>query len=356
VTLPRARVLTPALGALLATGSAHAEPAPWPSSPLELRVSYAAPPACPSGAEFLGALQAHLAAGGDGAVDAVVRIEGPHDGIFDLALRLSVAGHVSESHARAESCAALMELAALDASMARTPWAAGAPATPAVYAPGAPSSEPAISPGANDAPRDSVSAAAHAPAELRGFALAEARAASGMLPGIAWGPGLAVGAALGPWSLRLSGTWWQPESFVYEGDGGSPISVRFEQQSIELAPCAGHALSALLELEGCIGLSAHRTLASTGERDTWAAAAPALLAVLRPWRGVRLEAAAQLLLPFSAPSFAVQTLEDVYTARGVQPGARLAVGWELGAGKKAAPPASRPSFQAMRGARAGRSN
>src|SRR6185295_13904244 len=88
---------------------------------LELRVRYEAPPGCPSGAQFLGALQTHLAEGGDGAIDAVVRITGPHDGEFELLLELQVAGALAESRARAESCEALMELAALDASMARTP-------------------------------------------------------------------------------------------------------------------------------------------------------------------------------------------------------------------------------------------
>jgi len=362
VRRPRALplALAAALGALLEPAWAGAEPAapvpaaPSPAAPLELRVSYVAPPGCPSGAQFLAALQAHLAAGGDGAVDAVVRITGPHDGGFELSLRLSVAGSVTESQARAESCAALMELAALDASIARTPWAAaGVAATPAVYFPEAPTpAAPEEHPGTDGAPRVE-SDSAGIPAELRGYALAETRGAGGMLPSFAWGQGLVLGATLAPWSLRLSGTWWLPESFVYDGDGGSPISLRFEQQSLELSPCAGHALSALLELQGCVALSVNRTTTSAGERDVWGAAAPALLAVLRPWRGLRVEAAAQLLVPFSPPSFAVQTLEDVFTASGVQPGARLAVGWELGRAAPKPPP-SPPAFDALRGARAGR--
>ena len=345
--------LAAALGALLEAASAQAEPASV-LAPLELRVSYVAPPGCPSGASFLAALQSHLAAGGDGAIDAVVRITGPRDGEFELSLQLSVAGSATESHARAESCSTLMELAALDASMARTPWAiAGAAATPAVYVPEAPpATSPAEHPGAEGEPL-TESAGTSVADELRGFALAETRAASGMLPSFAWGQGLVLGAWLAPWSLRLSGTWWLPESFVYDGDGGSPISLSFEQQSLELAPCAGHALSPMLELEGCVALSVNRTSTSAGERDVWGAVAPALLVVLRPWRGLRVEAAAQLLVPFSAPSFAVQALEDVYTASGVQPGARLAVGWELGS-PSPTPPASPPTFDALRGARAGR--
>lgn len=350
--------LATALGALLEAASVHAEPASSLASslaaPLELRVSYAAPPGCPSGAAFLAALQAHLAAGGDGAIDAVVRITGPHDGDFELALQLSVAGSATESHARAESCSTLMELAALDASMARTPRAiAGAAATPAVYVPESPvATSPAEPSGADDELR-TEGAARGVSAELRGFALAETRAASGMLPSVAWGQGLVLGASLGPWSLRLGGTWWLPESFVYDGDGGSPISVSFEQQSLELAPCAGYALSPVLELQGCVALSVNRTSTSAGERDAWAAVAPALLAVLHPWRGLRVEAAAQLLVPFAAPSFAVQALEDVFTASGVQPGARLALGWELGS-TAPAPPAPPPTFDTLRGARAGR--
>jgi hypothetical protein len=365
-TLPFA--LAAALGALLEAPRAHAQPAPLPAAPiaaapvagepargapLELRVSYAAPPGCPSGAQFLDALQAHLAAGGDGAVDAVVRISGPRDGDFELSLRLSVAGSVTESHARAESCSALMELAALDASMARTPWAsAGASVTPAAYVPEAPPAASPAPPGADEAPQPEE-ASARTPAEPRGFALAETRAARGMLPSLAWGQGLVLGAALGPWSLRLAGTWWLPEPFVYDGDGGSPISMSFEQQSLEVAPCAGHALTPLLELEGCVALSVNRTMVSAGEREIWGAVAPALLAVLRPWRGLRVEAAAQLVVPFSAPSFAVQALEDVFTASGVQPGARLAVGWELGSASPQ-PPAAPPAFDPLRGARAGR--
>lgn len=360
--LPLARVV--ALGALLAPAPLRAEPArssaapgaPSAGAPLELRVSYAAPPGCPSGAEFLATLQAHLAAGGAGAIDVVVRITGPHDGEFELALQLSVAGNVTESRARAESCTALMELAALDASMARTAWAAaGAAATPAVYVPEAspPAASPPELPGTDGAPLAPDSAFRGA-AELRGFALAETRATSGMLPGVAWGQGLALGAALGAWSLRASATRWLPESFVYDGDGGSAIGMRFEQQSLELAPCAGHALSPVLELEGCVALSAHRTQTSIGERAVWSAVAPALLGVLRPWRGLRIEAAAQLLVPFSAPSFAVKTIEDVFAASGVQPGARLAVGWELGSERSAQPAAAPPAFNVLRGARAER--
>jgi hypothetical protein len=341
-----------ALGALLDAPWVLAEPVAPVAAPLELRVSYAAPPGCPSGAQFLRALQAHLAAGGDGAVDAVVRISGPRDGDFELSLQLSVAGSVTESHARADSCTTLMELAALDASMARTQWVgARGVATPAMYLPTAPTAAPAEPPG-SDAPL-SDDDGADAAAELRGFALTETRAAAGMLPSLAWGQGLVLGAALGPGSLRLGGTWWLPEAFVYDGDGGSPISVSFEQQSLELSPCAGHALSPAVELGGCLALSVNRTSTSSGGSDVWSAVAPALLVVIRPWRGLRVEAAAQLLLPFSAPRFAVQTLEDVYTASGVQPGARLAVGWELGS----APPkplASPPAFDPLRGARAGR--
>lgn len=346
----------------LKPGPALAQAEPWPAAPLELRVRYAAPAGCPSGAEFLAALQGHLAAGGGGAIDAVVHITGPEDGGFELVLELLVAGTLTESRTRDESCAALMQLAALDASIARTASSddAGVAAGLAGARAALPSErrppEPER-PGADaGAPFDTAAdeAAASGPAAtLRGFALAEMRAASGMLPGAAWGQGLALGVSLGPWSLRSSGTWWLPEQFVYEGDGGSPIPLRFEQQSLELAPCAGQALSALLRLEGCVGLSAHRTQASDAEADVWAALSGAVLAVLHPWRGLRVEAAAQLLVPLSAPSFGVESLEDVYSARAVQPGARLAVGWELGSSAPPAP-APLPTLRASSEARAGR--
>lgn len=337
-------------GAVLAAASllalpARAEPAAWPAAPLDVRVSYAAPPGCPSGAEFLGVLQTFLAQGGEGGVDAVVRITGPHaDGRFELRLALRVGEMLGETQERSESCAALMQLAALTASMTRTPTGA----TPAAYSPAEPlppaaAPAPLVSPEL-DAPVTAPAASEKPAPPLAGFALAELRVAAGMLPGTALGRGLGVGVARGPWALRLSGTWWLPEELVFSGDGGSPIPLEFEQQSLELAPCVGHELSSRVRLEGCVSFGVFRTQTSAGEREVWGAVGGTALAVLRPWRGLRLEAAAQLQVPLAAPSYAVQALEDVYQASAVQPAARLALGWEFGGGAApAAVPA--PSFE-----------
>lgn len=313
--------------------------APRAPAALELHVSYLAPSGCPSGVELLAALQAHLAEGGDGAVDAVVRITEPHTGAFELELELHVAGMQTTSRARADSCRALMELAALDASMARTPSALGAvTAVTVAYMPSVASREPSPAPGLDEgsAALDGAGAArtSEGQASPHGFVLAEMRAASGMLPGAAWGQGLALGASLDPWSLRLSGTWWVPGQLIYSGDGGSPIALRFEQQSLELSPCAAHALAPALRIEACLSLSLHRTQTSAAQHDVWGALGGALLGVLHPWRGLRVEAAAQLVVPLSPPSFAVGTLEDVYRSSALQPGARLALGWEFGAGRE----------------------
>lgn len=346
---------------------ARAEPAR--GAPLELRVSYEAPPGCPTGAFFLGALQEHLAEGGDGAVDASVRITSALDGAFELRLALRVGGVLSETQARSESCAALMRLAALSASMARTPPDPnGGAATPISFTPEAlrpealppepPSPGPAeTEPGARfDAGRPgkgSAVAVGRQGRALGAFALAEVRTAAGMLPGAALGRGIGLGIASGAWSLRLSGTWWLAAQHVFDGDGGSPVSLELEQQSLELAPCAGRALSRVLRLEGCALLAAHRTETSAAEREVWGGLGGAAVAVLRPWRGLRVEAAAQLLVALSAPSYAVQTLEDVYQVGALQPGARLALGWELGRTPRPPEPPP-PAFAPLRRAHAGR--
>lgn len=358
--LARDRVRSAGLkGAVLAAASllalpARAEPAAWPAAPLEMRVSYAAPPGCPSGAEFLGVLQTFLAQGGEGGVDAVVRITGPHaDGRFELRLALRVSEMLGETQERSESCEALMQLAALTASMARTPTSA----TPATYSPAEPppAASPApLAPPELDEPVAAPAASEKPTAPLAGFALAELRVAAGMLPGTAVGRGLGVGVARGPWALRLSGTWWLPEELVFSGDGGSPIPLEFEQQSLELAPCLGHELSRLVRLEGCVSFGVFRTQTNAGEREVWGAVGGTALAVLRPWRGLRLEAAAQLQVPLAAPSYAVQALENVYQASALQPAARLALGWEFGGGAApAAVPA--PSFESRREVHARRS-
>jgi hypothetical protein len=312
-------------------------------------VSYEAPAGCPSGVEFLAALRSHLQAGGDGAIDASVRITGPSGGVFELELALRVAGETTASRMRADSCETLMQVAALNASMARTPadGIAAAPLAPSLLS--API-EPSM--GVNhgnrgaavlDSAGDAASRNGPPAPRLGGFALAEVRTASGMLPALAWGRGLVVGVALEPWSLRLSGTWWLPVQHTFSGDGSSPVNMEFEQQSLELAPCVGRALSALLRLDACASLSGHRTQTSTAEPRVWGAFGVAAFAVLRPWRGLRAEVAAQLLVPMSAPSFAVDTLEDVYRSGVLQPGARLAMGWEFGGAEQ--PPAYPPSFE-----------
>src|SRR5262245_38828331 len=72
-----------AVGSELADGASR-------STALALRVSYRAPPGCPTGVEFLATLQRHLAAGGEGAVDSVVEITGPQAGRYELELELRV--------------------------------------------------------------------------------------------------------------------------------------------------------------------------------------------------------------------------------------------------------------------------
>jgi hypothetical protein len=328
-----------------------AAPAARESSPLALRVTYHAPPACPSGSDFLGTLARHLAMGGEGAVDAEVSISERAGGGFELTLRQRVAGRESVSVTRAESCAALMQLAALNASMARLPdTLAGSlpvesPRSPVLAAPPPPASEPTASEptaGASAAPRpppalgldagEHGGSAEQVPrAPVRAFVLGELRAASGMLPQPAWGRGAALGAAVGPWSLRASLTWWQPQDTTISIDGGSPIAMKFTQQSLELAPCLGHALSPLLALHGCALFAGHRT-ASTAEPAQLAVSVGAgALAALSPWRGLRIEVQGGLQVVLGAPGFDADALLSIYRADTLQPTARIAIGWEFGA-------------------------
>src|SRR5690606_21331846 len=220
----------------------------------------------PSGA-FVEALQRHVAAGGGGAIDAEVSIARASESQFELALRLRVAGAISESRARAESCLALVQLAALNASMART---AALPAPGALGAP-APGSEPspqrsaaALAPPPDTANEGGAPGAPAARVHLRPSLTADVRTQSGMLPARGWGQGLTLGVGLGAVSLRLSGTAWHGQRHRFAPEDSSEVSLEFEQRSLALSPCAGHALSPLLRLDGCLSLAAHRVSAGGG--------------------------------------------------------------------------------------------
>ena len=324
-----------------------ATPAVREANPLALRVTYHAPSACPSGSAFLGTLARHLAVGGEGAVDADVSISEGAGG-FELTLRQRVAGRESVSVTRAESCEALMQLAALNASMARLPdvlpgsLPAESPRSPALAAPAPPASEPTAALGAAAAPsvppalgvdtREPESSAGPVPrASVRGFVLGELRAASGMLPRPAWGRGAALGAAAGPWSVRASLTGWQAQDGTISIDGGSPIVMRFTQQSLELAPCLGQALSPLLALHGCALFAGHRTGSTAEPAQLSVSVGAGAIAALSPWRGLRIELQGGLQVALGAPEFDADALLSIYRANTLQPTARVAVGWEFGA-------------------------
>ena len=354
--------------ARIATERDAAPAATRESSPLALRVNYHAPSPCPSGSDFLGTLARHLAMGGEGAVDADVSIARGADGGFELTLRQRVAGRESVSVTRAESCDALMQLAALNASMARLPDAlAGSPPVdspraPALAAPPPPAPpESAAAFGAAAAPgpapalgvdagerRSPPGRAPRAP--LRGFVLGELRATSGMLPRPAWGRGAALGAEAGPWSLRASLTWWQAQDTSFSIDGGSPIAMKFTQQSLELAPCLGHALSPLLALHGCALLAGHRTTSTAQPAQLSMSVGAGAVAALSPWRGLRVELQGGLQVALGAPEFDADALLSIYRANTLQPTARIAVGWEFGAEQPPPPEpdAAAPSFAAPR--------
>jgi hypothetical protein len=312
---------------------------PVPTRALELRVTYRAPEQCPTGTDFLDALRAHLTAGGEGPVDADVRIARLDEAAFELVLRLRVAGREAESVVRAESCAPLVQLAALSASMARIRPAAPAPSgsspelgslsAAAAADPGAHETEPA--PDLDLAAGDEQHRAADAPRPLHLFALAELATTSGMLPGTALGRGLAAGIDLGLWSARLAATSWVPQKREFSFGGSSPITLEFEQQSLELEPCALPSLATFLRVGGCASFAAHRIWTSAERARLIGSVEAGARAVLSPWRGLRLEGHAGLRLVVNAPGFDIEVLRSVYESKTLQPSARVAVGWEFGA-------------------------
>jgi len=325
----------------------HAEPArsesarPEPA-PLELRVSYRAPRECPSGGDFLAALQQHVAAGGSGAIDADVSITRPSVSEFELVLRLRVGGKSSESTTRAESCLALMQLAALDTSMART---AGSDARTALAAPAPPFEllpspslgasaplQPAVGGDAGPEAAARSSAAGGHGRGTRAFVLGDVRTVSGMLPQQAWGRGISAGVARDIVSLRVSATLWQGQHGAFTPDETSPKHLDFEQRSLQLSPCAGLALSSLLRVDACALVAAHRIGTNAQGARTYASLGAAALATLSPWRGLRVELEGGLSAAIQPPSFGTDRVLYLYEPEVIQPSARLALGWEFGGG------------------------
>jgi len=311
-----------------------------PSDSLELRVSYRAPRECPSSSAFLAALQQHVAAGGGGAIDADVSLAHAGPSQFELVLRLRVASKSSESVTRADSCLALVQLAALNAGMARTAalsernlMAAPPPLPQLEPSPGLEATLPIESASALEGDSGAATPAGERGSRLWGlrpFVLGEVRTQSGMLPRQGWGQGVTAGVARGLASLRLSATLWQGQRGGFAPENVSEVFLDFQQQSLELSPCAGHSLSRALRLDGCALLTAHRV--STDEQGSRliGSLGAAALASLTPWRGLRVELQGWLSAPFSRPMFGVQSDPYLYRPDAFQPGARIALGWEFG--------------------------
>jgi hypothetical protein len=283
-----------------------------------------------------------LAAGGEGSVDADVRISRVGESAFELVLRLRVAAREAESVVRAESCAPLVQLAALNASMARTragtemagrsPESEPEPALASLPPAGEPCPRPepkqvaGLDVAAGDPPHP-----ADSPHPLRVVALAEVATASGMLPDTAWGRGLAAGLELGLWSARLSATFWMPRERRFSFDGSSPIVLEFEQESLELSPCVMPSLSPYLRVGGCASIAGHRIHTSAQAPRLVGSLGGSARAALLPWRGLRIEAQAGLSVVPAAPSFDIEALRSVYESKTLQPTAGIALGWEFGA-------------------------
>jgi hypothetical protein len=326
------------------TEPARSEPPTAPERPpLELRVSYRAPRECPSSGDFLAALQQHVAAGGSGAIDADVSIRRASASEFELVLRQRVEGRSSESITRAASCLPLMQLAALDTSMARTAssdvgTARVAPAPPFELepSPGPRASAPRELEAAGDGGRDGPAASSAPPGpDRRGtrvFVLGDVRTVSGMLPRLAWGRGISAGIALDVLSLRVSASFWQGQHAAFAPDGTSPMHLDFAQHSFQLSPCAGHALSSLLRVDGCALVAAHRIGTDAEGARSYASLGAAALATLSPWRGVRVELEGGLSAAIQPPSFGAEQVRYLYEPEVIQPSARVALGWEFGGG------------------------
>jgi hypothetical protein len=325
---------------------------------LELEMSYHAHPSCPSGSTFLDVLRQHLAAGGEGPVAGDVKIvRRPETADFELRLQLRVSGRDYESVAHARSCEALMRLAALNAAIARTSAVTSSSATRArgeespEFIPNSPPEalaelDPKFArPDGNlMAAEPAATEAGWQPAGRRWFALAAVRTTDAMLPQRAWGQAAVLGLARAPWSLRLTGTWWQSQRAELSRDGGSPLRLEFNQQSLELSPCWGHELSGLLRVEGCASLAGHRGHTDAPETRFIATLGLGGLVSVRLWQDLHLELGGGLQLAVGAPHYLVR-LERVYQPELLEPVAQLALGWEFGAPEpRAATPERAPSL------------
>jgi hypothetical protein len=337
--LPLALLLIPS--AARAQASAERE--------LQVGLSYHAPRSCPAGSSLLEALRKHVSAG-DGPIDTDVRIvRRPASGDFELLLELGVAGRRFTSSATSSSCETLVQLAALNAGIARTAASkeAVAQVDDTAVAKPIPLAPPAPPQWSLPSARTSDSGVANARASVgttptRGFALLALRTANAMLPELAWGEGAAAGLARGPWSLRVTGLWWGSRRERSSIDGSSPLSLSIEQTSLELSPCLGSQLTGALRLQGCVLLAGHRVHTSEAETRVFSTLGAAALFSLQLWQGLQLELQGGLQAAPAAPRFHVARRVRFYQPELLQPIVQLALGWEFGAASAA--PALQPAI------------
>lgn len=310
---------------------------------LSLSVTYEAPPECPTGSAFLAALQAQLSNGGQSDVSAHVRLRRATSGRgFELVSRLHSGGAALESVTRGESCEALMLLAALNAGMARADSGRAASLlSPSDLGPGAPvtTNAPAgecaassLAPGVvHDAGANPEAASGEADAWMpSALVLSEVRVNGALLPRPTWGAGVALGLAFAPWSVRLASTWWREQRGSFGRNGSSPVSLVFEEQSFELAPCIEQGLSRRFAVGGCAVFSGHHVDTDSDRPLVVPSLGAAALGSVLLWRGLRLEARVGLEVTIGDPRFGADSLPLLYQPPGYRPSAQLALGWSFG--------------------------
>jgi len=361
--------LTALLWLALGEGRALAE-APAPPVVEPTRVGYAAPPDCPTEADFLASFAARAGQGAVAAPTALARAVTveltARDGAY--AARLLVVdreGRAVERSLVAASCREAMEAIVVVAvvslraqseadgpeaseSAAAAPAASPLPAVPLGPPPDPASVTPAPAPsdGTHPAPRArarSRRAAHHAGAEAvggarsSGAALVVPAAATGVGPGLVAGGGLRLELT---WPRSLLGLTTVTASFAAFDSGRVDTEVAdalFSQLlgRVELCPWA-HALGRASRLGGCAGLEAGQTRARAYADEVrveqgWEAVEPwvAATAALRLSLGVdalRIVLGPELRFPLMRRDFVIDPHQSVYEVLPVAPGFGLGIG------------------------------
>lgn len=261
-----------ACASLLVTPDAHGEQVKEGELAVhKVGVSYSAPAGCPSVGEFMTSLASFLA--GTDPLPLYTRVElSELQSGYRLRLTVYVGALPLQREEVSASCRELARLAALMTAVARTE---PRPRPAAITVDRVPEPVFDVEPLAADATHapDSVTQSLEPSArraDLEGSHLllgAQVQSAMGLLPGVAFGMGVAFEAAWPSFALRLLGSSWLPHEAAAPAGLESLPALTLGLQALDLGVCLKQALydeaPIELHLKGCAVLSGYRITSET---------------------------------------------------------------------------------------------